>query len=135
MSRRTDRARDVQCRTRMEPVSHEACRDLLVVVEAYRRAERSFVSRGRGLSFANLHVRAEAIASMTHALATDAKPMQGYWATVLGRSIDDFLEDAACRAHSALFESLDDLHGRRRPEQVAWAAAVVLARITEALGH
>jgi len=117
----------------MELVSAESCRDLLVLVQAYRQAERSFVSRGRGLSFAHLHVRAQAIASMTHSLATDAQPMQGYWATVLGRSIDDFLEDAACRAHSELFESLDHLHGRRRPEQVACAAVVVLARIIEAI--
>jgi hypothetical protein len=117
----------------MDPVSPDACQELLAAVRAYRQAERSFVSRGRGLSFAHLHVRAESIASMTHALATDAQRMQGYWATVLGRSIDDFLDDSLNRAHRALFEPLVYLRGRRRPEPVARAAAVMLARITEAI--
>jgi hypothetical protein len=125
----------MQCAAGMEPVSLEASRELLVVVEAYRRAERSVDSRGRGLSFARLHVLGESIASSSHALATGAVPMQGYWATVLGRSIDDFLDDATDHNHRALFEPLGHLRGRRRPEPVARAAAVVLARITEALGR
>jgi hypothetical protein len=133
ISRFTVCARAVQEPPAMEPVSPDASRELMAVVEAYRRAERSFESRGRGLSIAELHVRGEIIASSSRSLATDAPPMQGYWATVLGRSIDEFLDDATSRAHRALFEPLDYLRGRRRPEPVARAAAILLARITEAL--
>lgn len=119
----------------MEPVSPEACRELMVVVEAYRRTARSFGSRGRGISVAHLHVRGETIASSSHALATDAMPMQGYWASVLGRSIDDFLDDAASRAYRAAFERFGRLRRRRHPEPVARAAVTVLAEITRALSQ
>jgi hypothetical protein len=125
----------------MSAVSRDAERDLLAAVVAFHRIAVKFEAQPPATDIAYIYLRGTNIAALSHMLASDDDPeqlekstvAQRRRASVLGRMIDDLLEDSENGDHSNPFASFGHLWGLREPEEVASAAALVLVQITELL--
>ena len=131
----------------MNAVSRDTERDLLDKVVTFHRTLEKFAAQPPAAGVTYIYARGTNIAALSHMLAGDAERArcdqdpeqlaklavaQHRRASALGRMIDDLLEDAETGDRNT-FESFGHLWGLREPEDVASAAAAVLARITELL--